>query len=175
MSTAQPACTPGLGTQAREWHLCCSTPWPLEAAWYGLSPSWAPSAGGSHSRAGPGQLCLPGPRATPPAPPGQSQGGQGRGSPITPSAGTTLPIWAQGPHVTSWQTEAWPGKDREAWCQLLGGTRSSQGPGPWLLSDFFFNLLLNEGSLLYNRVLVSALHHNLVRCDKWFVIPVSWS
>ncbi|KAB0384251.1 hypothetical protein FD755_006168 [Muntiacus reevesi] len=29
--------------------------------------------------------------------------------PITPSAGTTLPIWAQGPHVTSRQTEAWPG------------------------------------------------------------------
>lgn len=58
--------------------------WPLEAAWYSLPPSWAPSVGGSNSRAGLGQLCLPGPRATPPAPPGQSQGGQDRVSPHHP-------------------------------------------------------------------------------------------
>lgn len=94
--------------------------------------------------------------------------------PITSSAGTTLPIWAQGPHVTSRQTEAWTGQDREARCQLLAGTRSFQEPRPWLLSDFFF-LILIEGYLLYDRVLVSALHHDLVGCDKRFVIPDSWS
>ena len=124
--------------------------WPLEAAWYGLPPSRVPSVGGSDSGAGLGQLCLPRPRATPPAPSGQS------------------------PHVTSRQTEAWTGQDREARCQLLAGTRSFQEPRPWLLSDFFF-LILIEGYLLYDRVLVSALHHDLVGCDKRFVIPDSWS
>ena len=123
---------------SHEWCLCCSTLVPLEAAWYGLPPSRVPSVGGSDSGAGLRQLCLPGPRATPPAPAGQSQGGQHQPSPITLSAGMPLPIWAQGPHVTSWQKEPWTGQDREARCQLLAGTRSSQGPRPWLLSDFSF-------------------------------------
>lgn len=129
---------PALGPKPMNGVFVVPPLWPLEAAWYGLPPSRGPSVGGSDSGAGLRQLCLPGPRATPPAPAGQSQGGQHQPSPITLSAGMPLPIWAQGPHVTSWQKEPWTGQDREARCQLLAGTRSSQGPRPWLLSDFSF-------------------------------------
>lgn len=112
--------------------------WPLEAAWYGLPPSrvpqWEEAIPGRDS----GSCAFQGHGLHPQHHRVRAKEGRTNCHPITPSAGTTLPIWAQGPHVTSRQTEVWTGQDREARCQLLAGTGSSQEPRPWLSSDFFF-------------------------------------
>lgn len=84
MSMAQPTWTPGLGTQAREWRLCCSAPVAPRGSLVRPASLSSASVGGSDSGAGLGQLCLPRPRATPPAPSGQSQGGQDQLSPHHP-------------------------------------------------------------------------------------------
>ena len=148
--------------------------WPLEAAWYGLPPSRVPSVGGSDSGAGLGQLCLPRPRATPPAPSGQSQGGQDQLSPHHPVCRDDSADLGSGP---SRYQSANGGLD---WAGQRGSvsafSRDTQfsGAQAMALVRFFF-LILIEGYLLYDRVLVSALHHDLVGCDKRFVIPDSWS
>lgn len=145
---AQPTWTPGLGTQAREWASLLFRPCGPSRQPGPRPPasSRVPSVGGSDS--GGTRTAVPSKATgyTPNTIRSEPRRAGPTVTPITLSAGGRLcPIWAQGPHVTSRQTEVWTGRDREARCQLLAGQAVLKEPRPWLFVRFF--LILTEGYL----------------------------